>query len=81
MDTKLKLFSNYLKSPGNIDVNWDLMLLMKVNKWLSASVSASLIYDDDIDIPLDKNDDGINDNVGPRVQFKEVIGVGLNLTF
>ena len=54
---------------------------MKVNKWLSASVSASLIYDDDIDIPLDKNDDGINDNVGPRVQFKEVIGVGLNLTF
>ena len=81
LDTKLKLFSNYLKSPGNIDVNWDLMLLMKVNKWLSASVSTSIIYDDDIDIPLDKNDDGINDNVGPRVQFKEVIGVGLNLTF
>lgn len=81
LDTKLNFFSNYLDNPENIDVNWDLMLIMKVNKWLSASVTTNLIYDHDIDIPLDRNDDGNVDGFGPRVQFKEVIGVGLNLTF
>jgi hypothetical protein len=81
LDTKLNLFSNYLENPQNIDVNWDLMLVMKVNKWLSASVTTNLIYDHDIDVPLDLNDDGVVDEFGPRTQFKEVVGVGLNLTF
>ncbi|MGB0404017.1 MAG: DUF3078 domain-containing protein [Salibacteraceae bacterium] len=81
LDTKLNLFSNYLDNPQNIDVNWDLLLTMKVNKWLSASLITNLIYDHDVDIALDRNDDGITDGVGPRTQFKEVVGVGLNLTF
>ena len=81
LDTKLNLFSNYLENPGNIDVNWDLLLNMKVNKWLSANIQCSLIYDHDIDIPVDTNNDGINDAFGPRTQFKEVLGVGLNLAF
>jgi hypothetical protein len=57
------------------------MLVMKVNKWLSASVTTNLIYDHDIDVPIDVNDDGVVDDFAPRTQFKEVIGVGLNLTF
>lgn len=81
VDTKLNLFSNYLEEPQNIDVNWDLMVVMKVNKWLSANITTNLIYDHDIDVPLDNNDDGVVDGFGPRTQFKEVIGVGLNLTF
>jgi hypothetical protein len=81
VDTKLNLFSNYLENPQNIDVNWDFMLVMKVNKWLSASVTTNLIYDHDIDVPIDVNDDGVVDDFAPRTQFKEVIGVGLNLTF
>tara|TARA_B100000508_G_scaffold135364_2_gene127096 strand:- start:2906 stop:3835 length:930 start_codon:yes stop_codon:yes gene_type:complete len=81
LDTKLNFFSNYLENPQNIDVNWDLMLNMKVNKWLSASISTNLIYDHDIDVPLDRDDDGVDDGFGPRTQFKEVIGVGLNMTF
>ena len=81
LDTKLNLFSNYLEDPQNIDVNWDLMLVMQVNEWLSASITTNLIYDHDIDVPLDRNDDGVTDGVGPRTQFKEVLAVGLNLTF
>ncbi len=81
LDTKLNLFSNYLENPGNIDVNWDLMLNMKVNDWLSASLICNLIYDHDIDIAVDTDNDGVTDAVGPRTQFKEVLGVGLNMTF
>lgn len=81
LDTKLNLFSNYLEEPGNIDVNWDLMLNMKVNEWLSASLICNLIYDHDIDIAVDEDNDGVLEAFGPRTQFKEVLGVGINMKF
>jgi hypothetical protein len=85
--TNLNLFSNYAENPGNIDVNWDNLLTMKVNDYISASVSSNLIYDDDIDIQETKSngnpkfDDNGNPVVGPRTQFKYVIAVGFNYRF
>lgn len=73
--SKLSLFSNYANNPQNIDINWENLLELKVNKFISATVSTHLIYDDDIDI---KDIDG---NTGPRTQFKEVIGVGFAYKF
>jgi hypothetical protein len=73
--SKLELFSDYLKNPQNIDIDWQNLITMKVNNWLNANISAHLIYDDDIKI-LDK--DGKS---GPRMQFKEVLSVGLSYTF
>jgi len=74
LQTKLELFSNY-EEATHIDVNWEVLVAMKVNKYISATVSTQLIYDHDIDI-LDS--DG---RVGPRTQFKEVIGVGISYKF
>lgn len=79
--TKLDLFSNYLNNPGNIDVNWEVIVAMKINKYLTANLNTHLIYDDDIAIGVDRNDDGINDGFGPRTQFKEVFGLGLSYKF
>jgi hypothetical protein len=79
--TKLDLFSNYLKNPENIDVNWEVLIDMKINKHLSASFYTTLIYDDDVKIPIDKNGDGVADYSGPRTQFKEVFGLGLSYKF
>ncbi|MCC7050236.1 MAG: DUF3078 domain-containing protein [Bacteroidia bacterium] len=76
--TSLDLFSNYLHNPQNVDVNWQLIINLKVNKFLSASISTNLIYDDDILIPVDGNGDGIFESKGPRTQFKEVVGIGLS---
>lgn len=72
LNSKLDLFSNYFHNPGNVDVNWDVLINMKVNDFLSANLITNLIYDDDIKVSADK---------GPRVQFKEMFGVGLNLKF
>ncbi|WP_029903841.1 DUF3078 domain-containing protein [Prevotella sp. 10(H)] len=69
-------FTAYDSSFGNIDVNWDLLISMKINKVLSASVNTTLKYDDDVKII---NDDGTTG--GPKVQFKEVIGVGVAYNF
>lgn len=82
--TKLDLFSNYTENPQNIDVNWTTLLTLKVNKFISANFSSDLIYDDNIKVPFDVNDDGVTDadeGVRSKIQFKEILGVGLSYTF
>lgn len=69
--SKLSLFSAYNHNFGNIDVNWDVMLAFKVNKFLSATFSTNLVYDDDI-----KSKSG-----GPKVQLRQTLGVGLSYNF
>ncbi|ATL46923.1 hypothetical protein COR50_06860 [Chitinophaga caeni] len=75
--SRLDLFSNYKHNPKNIDVYWTNMLTMKVNKYLSANVSLDMIYDDDIRVFENKNT-GV---LGPRLQIKQVIGVGFTAVF
>ncbi len=72
LKSKLQLFSNYLKNPENIDVTWDSMLSLKVNKYISTFLGVIMIYDDDIPII---NPEGID--IGPRTQLKQTFGVGL----
>lgn len=76
MLTKLDLFSNYGDKPQNIDVSWELILTMKINEVLSANLQTHLLYDDDI---KSTNDEG--EEEGPKIQFKEVFGVGLAYKF
>lgn len=81
LQSKLELFSNYSENFGNIDLNWEVLIAMKVNKFVSATISTQLLYDDDIDIVIDDNNDGIAEETGPRIQFKEVLGIGLTVKF
>ncbi len=66
LTSQLTLFTPYSDGFGNIDVTWDLTLAMKVNKYISATISTSLLYDDDI---------------VSKVQFKEIIGIGFAYNF
>jgi hypothetical protein len=82
--TKLDLFSNYADKPQNIDVNWETLVAMKVNKYISVSFNTDLIYDDNIKVPYDKNGDGTiaaGEAVGSKTQFKEILGVGFSYKF
>lgn len=76
LKSTLALFSNYLKNPQNIDVDWKMSINMKINDFLSANLNIHLIYDDDI-----KTSDDDGNEKGARVQFKEVFGVGLTYKF
>ena len=81
--SKADFFSNYLHKPQNIDVSWETQIAMKVNKYITVSVSTHLIYDDDIDVPvkttLPDGTEGIK--MSKRVQFKEIAGVGIMYNF
>ncbi len=76
LSSTLELFSNYIDNPQNIDISWKTLLAMKINKYLSATISAHLIYDDDI---AWVDTDGTTG--GPRAQFKEMLGIGLSYKF
>ena len=74
--TKLELFTDWENKPQNIDVNWEVNFDFKVTKWLSTRLYTQMIYDDDIRIP--DNDGSLK---GPKLQFKEVLGIGLSYIF
>ncbi len=82
--TKIDLFSNYLENPQNIVVNWETLIAMKINKFISASINTQLIYDDNIKVPFDRNGNDIIDTgeaVGSKIQFKELLGIGFSYNF
>ena len=77
----LELFSNYANNPGNIDVNWDNLIAIKANKHITTTLSVTMLYDDDIKIAGDDNNDGVDDFYGPRVQLKQVFNLGIQYKF
>ena len=86
---QVDLFSNYLDSPGNIDINWTGLLELKVNESLRTTISTHLIYDDDVVLEkeparTETNDQGVVVDIparlGPGTQFKEVLSVGFSYT-
>jgi len=62
----LSLYSNYLEDPQNVDIDYQLNIVMKINKYLSTNLSFQTIYDD---------------NAFRGFQIRQVFGVGANYGF
>lgn len=62
----LNLYSNYKDNPKNIDIDYTLNVVMKVNKYLSTNFAFQTIYDD---------------NAFSGFQTRQIIGLGVNYTF
>jgi hypothetical protein len=75
LGTKLELFSDYLQNPQNIDINWQVLIGLKVNDWLNVDIQTTLLYDDDVMIT---DSDG---NTGPRVQFRQLLMLSVGYAF
>lgn len=80
LNTKVGLFSNYLENPQYVDVNFDLLLSMKVNEYISASFITQMIYDYDIKFDI-LNEAGDVIGSEDRIQLKELFGVGFTYSF
>jgi hypothetical protein len=65
-ENTLNLYSNYLQDPQNVDMDYSLNIIMKINKFLSANLSFQAIYDD---------------NAFQGFQTREVFGLGVNFGF
>ncbi len=80
VENKLDLFTNYTHNPQNIDIDWELILRMKITFYLSATISTHMIYDDDVLVPI-YNNEGVKTGEGPRLQFKELLSLGFSYKF
>lgn len=62
----LNLYSNYIEEAKNIDIDYTMNIIMKINKYLSANLALQAIYDD---------------NAFEGFQTREVFGLGVNYNF
>lgn len=81
LDNQLTLYSDYLNKFGNVDVDWQVNVNMKVNEFIKASIGSHLRYDDDVKLKEDIDGDGKLETLGPRIQFKQMLGVGVVYEF
>jgi hypothetical protein len=78
-DNRISLYSDYLNRFGNIDVDWQFQFDLVVNEYVKANIGAQLIYDDDI--KAKEEIDGEQVTVGPKLQLKQMLGVGVTYSF
>lgn len=86
LSTRIDLFSNYLNNPQNIDIHWDVLVSMKVNEFMTTTITTNLMYDNDVilqikDPVIDDQGVVVSSGRGPGVQFKEVLAIGFNYKF
>ena len=66
MENILNLYADYLEKPQNIDIDYTMNIVMKINKYLSTNLTFQTIY---------------NDNAFKGFQIREVFGIGINYSF
>jgi hypothetical protein len=56
---------------------------MTVNKYITVNIFAHFIYDHDIDVPVYEEQAGedVQVGVGPRLQVKQTLGLGISYNF
>ncbi len=81
VDNSLRLFSNYIEKPQNIDVEWELELEKQISMYFTIVFNIHIIYDDDIRITeLDENGDAIllsdgTEKKTPKLQLNQYLGL------
>lgn len=74
-ENTLRLYSDYLEKPQNVDVDYTANVFMKVNEYITVNAGVQLIYDDNI---LIQKSDG---RKGPALQVKQILGAGFTYKF
>jgi hypothetical protein len=82
IENSLKLYSNYLEDPQNVDVDYTFNVFMKVNSFITVNGGVQLIYDDNTLIA--RNDAvgmPIPNSARPTLQVRQVLGAGVTYKF
>jgi hypothetical protein len=82
MNHRINLYTDYVRSFGNVDVDWEMTFNLKVNEYMNAMIGTHVIFDDDIKFDEVVAEDGtITDPGISKIQFKQILGVGLRYAF
>jgi len=79
LEDRISLYTDYLNKFGNIDVDWQMQMDFVVNEYVKASIGTQLVYDDDIKAKEEREGEQVT--VGPKLQLKQILGIGLVYNF
>lgn len=66
MENTLNLYTNYLEAPQNVDIDYTMNLVMRINRYLTTNLVFQAIYDD---------------NAFRGFQTRQIFGLGINYGF
>ncbi|MEH6679736.1 MAG: DUF3078 domain-containing protein [Sediminicola sp.] len=82
LNHRINLYTDYLRSFGNVDVDWELNIKLIVNKYMNATIGTQLIFDDDIKFDEVIAEDGsVLDPGDSKIQFKQLLSIGVAYNF
>lgn len=78
-ENRIALYTDYINNFGNIDIDWQIQLDLTVNQYVKANIGTHLVYDDDI--KSKEEEGGVQVVKGPKIQLKQLLGLGVVYQF
>ena len=78
-ENRIALYTDYINNFGNIDIDWQIQLDLTVNQYVKANIGTHLVYDDDIKSKQEEG--GVQVVKGPKIQWKQLLGLGVVYQF
>ncbi|MFD2550257.1 DUF3078 domain-containing protein [Bizionia sediminis] len=81
----MSFYTDYINDFGNVDVDWEIVFDFKVNNFIKATLGSHIKYDNDIKIKEEITNSETQETelveLGARVQWKQLLGVGVVYEF
>uniref|UniRef100_UPI004049A6B7 DUF3078 domain-containing protein n=1 Tax=Gelidibacter sp. TaxID=2018083 RepID=UPI004049A6B7 len=78
---QVSVYTDYVNSFGNVDVDWLINFDFKVNNYVKASLGSHLKYDDDVKTLVATEIPDEFEERGAKIQWKQLLGVGVVVDF
>ncbi|HEX9827954.1 MAG TPA: DUF3078 domain-containing protein [Flavobacteriaceae bacterium] len=78
---QMSLYTDYINSFGNIDVDWQIDIDFRVNDFVKASLGSHIRYDNDVKNLESTDVEGEFDEAGAKAQWKQMLGIGFEVVF
>ena len=75
--SQMSLYTDYLNTFGNIDVDWEVNFNFKVNQYVRASFGSHLRYDNDVKTIVETDIPDETEMRGAKIQWKQILGIGV----
>ncbi len=85
VESRLTLFNNLIdknkSNRKNSDVDWETSIILKINRYITASALVHMLYDHDTLIPVEADPGMLGGGITRKVQIKQLFGLGLSYRF
>ena len=81
LKNRVSLYTDYLNSFGNVDIDWEVVFDFKVNDFVKATLGSHIRYDNDVKIIEETAIEDAFVERGAALQWKQLLGIGVIVDF